>query len=209
MKVEIVNIVNEAAEFVTKLFKENLSSEFTYHNLEHTREVYEGVTELGKNSDLPKDELEVIQVAAWFHDTGFVKGYRDHEYKSIEIVRDYLEKIHFPELKIERIADIIIMTEMKNMPANLSEKIIRDADVLHIGKENFYSKSLLLKSEWENIDSKKYTTTEWLHSSLDFINRTMFFTVYANSKYETVRQQNISLLNDMIKNQNDFSFSSL
>lgn len=193
------NIVKSSSEFVTKLLNENLPSEFTYHNHIHAREVFEAVTELGKNSSLPNEELEIIQVAAWFHDTGFIRSYLDHEYKSIEIVKEYLENIHYPEEKIDKITDIIIMTEMGNIPASLSEKIMRDADILHIGKEEFYSKSLTLKSEWESIDRKKFTELEWLQSSLDFINSTLFYTDYAKSKYERGRQKNISRLNEMIK----------
>ena len=91
------------------------------------------------------------------------------------------------------------MTEMGNIPISLSEKIMRDADILHIGKEEFYSKSLTLKSEWESIDRKKFTELEWLQSSLEFINSTLFYTDYAKSKYERGRQKNISRLNEMIK----------
>jgi predicted metal-dependent HD superfamily phosphohydrolase len=196
-------IVKEAADFVTKLLTDKLPPAVTYHNLNHAREVYEGVTELGSNSSLSDEELEIIQIAAWFHDTGFIKGYVDHEYKSIEIAKEYLNNIRYPERKIGRIIDIIYMTELGNVPTNLSEKIIRDADVLHIGKDDFYVKSLNLKTEWESFEIKNYTEVEWLQSSLDFILRTDFFTDYARSKYESGRQENIVRLNAMINNHND------
>lgn len=193
------NIIKSVSEFVTKLLNENLPSEFTYHNLIHAREVFEAVTELGENCGLQDEELEIIQVAAWFHDTGFIKSYPDHENKSVEIMKEFLGNIQYPDKKIDRITEIIIMTEMTNYPFSLSDKIIKDADILHIGKENFYSKCLALKSELENIDHKKIVESEWLCSSLDFINETSFFTDYAKSKYEEGRQKNISLFNEMIK----------
>jgi HD superfamily phosphodiesterase len=198
------NIVKSASEFVTKLLKENLSSEYTYHNLQHAGEVFSGVTEIGENSNISNEELEVIQVAALFHDTGFTKGYLDHEFKSAEIAKEYLENINYPRIKIEKITEIIVITTLGNIPANLLEMIIKDADNLHVGKEDFYSNSLLLKSEWETFEYRKYTHEEWLQSSLDFLNRTAFFTEYANSKYDEGRQKNIFLLNEMIKNHNDF-----
>lgn len=193
------NIVKSASEFVSKLLKENLPSEFTYHNLIHACDVFDAVTELGKNSGLPDEELEIIQVAAWFHDTGFIKCCLDHENKSIEIADEFLKNIRCPDKKIDRITEIIIMTEMTNIPLSLSDKIIKDADILYIGKEDFYSKCLSLKSELESIDHKKFTESEWLYSSLNFINGTLFFTNYAKSKYEKKRQKNISRLNEMIK----------
>jgi len=192
------DIVRSASEFVSVLLKENLPSEFTYHNLSHTREVFDAVTELGKNSGMTNEELEIIQLAAWFHDTGFIKDHQDHENKSIEIAKEYLENIRYPHKKINTLTEIIMMTDMDNIPLSLSDKIIRDADILYIGKEDFYCKCLALKSELESVEHKKLNESEWLHSNFDFINGTVFFTDYAKTKYEPGRIKNISLLNEMI-----------
>jgi len=196
------NVVKLASEFVTKLLNENLPSEYKYHNLVHAREVFAAVTDLGKNSNLLDEELEIIQIAAWFHDTGFVKDHLDHEYNGVKILKEFLGNFSYPEGKINRISDIIVMTEIGSTPTNLSERIIRDADILHVGKEEFYSKSLTLKSEWEIIDHKKFTDIEWLQASLAFIKRTLFFTDYAKSKYEAGRQKNIFRLKEMIEKLN-------
>jgi HD superfamily phosphodiesterase len=193
------NLVKSSSEYVSKLLREELPSEFTYHNLGHTREVFEAVTELGKNSNLPEEELEIIQVAAWFHDTGFINGYLNHENKSVEIAKEFLENIQYPVEKIKSVTDIIIMTELANIPDSLSEKIIRDADVLHIGKDNFYSKSLTLKSEREIINHKSIAESEWVQTCLDFITKTTFFTDYANLKFEAGRQNNIAFLKEMLQ----------
>ena len=91
------------------------------------------------------------------------------------------------------------MTEIGAAPVCLSAKIIRDADILYIGKEDFFSKCLTLKSELESIEHKKFTDSEWLHSCLDFISSILFFTDYAKSNYEAGRQKNISCLKEMIE----------
>lgn len=193
------SIVKSSSDYVDGFLKENLPLEFTYHNFCHARDVFEAVTELGENSGLPDSELEIIQVAAWFHDTGFVKGYLGHEYKSVDIAKEYLISIHCPVKKIERIIAIILMTELANMPITLSEKIIRDADILHIAKEDFFSKCLALKSEWDYTGFKNLTESEWLQTCLDFISSAAFFTEFANLKYEPGRKKNISCLREMIK----------
>jgi predicted metal-dependent HD superfamily phosphohydrolase len=192
------NIVKSASEYVSIFLKDNLPSEYTYHNLDHTHEVFEAATELGKNSGLLDEELEIIQVAAWFHDTGFVNGYLDHEYRSVKIAKEFLKNIHCPDGKIDRITALILMTELGKMPSNLSEQIIRDADILHIGKEDFYSKCLALKSEWISVDHKNITESEWLQTCLEFISNTVFFTDFAKLKYEARRRNNISCLKEMI-----------
>jgi HD superfamily phosphodiesterase len=202
---QLDNMVRSASEFVTDFLKEYLPSEFTYHNLTHTQEVFEAVTELGKNSGIKDDELEILQIAALFHDTGFVNGYCNHEFKSVEIARKFLLGNYYPLGKIEKISDAIIMTARTNIPVSLSDKIIRDADVLHVGKECFYSKSFALRNEWELVNNKSISETEWLQSCLDFINNTIFFTDFAKLKYEKGRLANLASLNGMIKELIAFS----
>jgi predicted metal-dependent HD superfamily phosphohydrolase len=193
------NLVKSSSEFVSKFLMDNLPAEFTYHNLEHTLEVFEAVTELGANYSLPDEEMENLQTAAWFHDTGFVKGYTGHEYKSVEIAEGYLKTICCPDARIARITGLILVTELANKPENLSEEIIRDADILHIGKENFFSKCLTLKSEREIFNHEIITKSEWLQTCLDFISQTTFFTQYANQKFEAGRQSNIASLKGMLR----------
>jgi HD superfamily phosphodiesterase len=193
------NIVKSASEYVTKLLVEKLSSDYTYHNLNHTREVFESATEISQNSSLSSEELEMVQIAAWFHDTGFTLSYREHEKKSIEIVWEFLKNKNYADEKIVCIKDLIRVTKKGNIPETLKGKIIRDADILHISKEDFYPRSLELKAEWENVDNKKYTEAEWIQSSLDFINRTFFYTDYAIMNYEAGRQKNIIKLSELIK----------
>ncbi|MDR3610917.1 MAG: HD domain-containing protein [Ignavibacteriaceae bacterium] len=193
------NIVKTASEYVTDLFNKNLPSVYTYHNLRHTQEVFDAATELGEGSSVSSEELEIIQIAAWFHDTGFTKDYQDHENKSVEIVKEFLESAYYNGNKIRRITDIIKVTKKGNVPESLSGKIIRDSDIIHISKEDFYPRSLSLKAEWEYIDGKKFTESEWMQSSLEFIKRTLFYTDYARLKYEKGREKNILRLTELVK----------
>ena len=198
MKV-IENIVKNASEYITELLTKSLPSECTYHNLIHTLQVVDAVDEIGKNSGLTEDQLEVLHLSAWFHDTGFVRGYEGHEGKSIEIADEFLKENDYPPDKIAMINKTISVTDMKKKPVDSLEKIIRDADILHIGKGKFYENSFLLKREWEIIRGKKYTETEWIKSSLDFVTKTEFYTNYAKSRYEEGRHKNISYLKSMLK----------
>ena len=67
--------------FVFDLFKNKLPSQVVYHNFEHTSKVVEAVNEIAIGENISKDDLEVLLLAAWFHDTGFTQGYDNHEEK--------------------------------------------------------------------------------------------------------------------------------
>lgn len=58
-------------EFVLNLLKDNLPAIYCYHNQEHTFYVAEKALEIGKNLGCTEEELELINTAAMWHDTGY------------------------------------------------------------------------------------------------------------------------------------------
>jgi len=193
------NIVTKASEYVTELLTKTLPSNCTYHNLVHTHQVVDAVTEIGKNSGLTEDQIEILILSAWFHDTGFVTGFEDHEGKSIQIAEEFLKENHYPSEKAALVLKTINATDIAIKPVVILEMIIRDADIVYIGMEKFYEKSFLLKHEREIAGEKKYTEDEWINSNLDFLARTEFYTSYAKANYEEGRQKNISHLKSLRK----------
>jgi predicted metal-dependent HD superfamily phosphohydrolase len=194
--------VETARKYVTALLKEKLSREYIYHNIEHAEEVARSGTEIALNSGFSPDEVEIVQLAAWFHDTGFIHGCADHEEKSSEILTEFFNTYNLNDTRLPAIKELISVTDLSKKPSNLPEKVIRDADILLIGKQGFYEKSFLLKSEWENTGCRKFNELEWIKSSLTFLINTTFFTEYAQSKYEPGRQINISQLTNFLNEHN-------
>ena len=78
-------VIKEASEFLFTLFKEKLSSNHLYHNYKHTTETVKYCKELGETYNLTSRDYEVLLLAAWFHDAGYVKGEVDHELESARI----------------------------------------------------------------------------------------------------------------------------
>ena len=68
--------------FVFDLFKNKLPVQAVYHNFEHTTQVVEAVYEIATAKNISDDDMEILLLAAWFHDTGFTKGFENHEEKS-------------------------------------------------------------------------------------------------------------------------------
>ena len=51
-------ILKRAETEIRRIFKEQVDSGYTYHNINHTMKVYEAVIDLGKESSLSEDEIE-------------------------------------------------------------------------------------------------------------------------------------------------------
>jgi HD superfamily phosphodiesterase len=192
------DILTAASEYVGALLHENLPAWSVYHNYEHTLEVVEACEEIGKASKLSKEELEVVLLAAWFHDTGHVQQSAGHEEKSVEIAETFLRDHLYPEQRIEAVTAAILTTEVSARAKNLPQMVVRDADILHAGRKDFFAKSQLLRMEEEKRNGRVYTDLDWLNLNLDFLARCEFLTAYARSEYGPRRTKNLLGLREQI-----------
>lgn len=205
-------LINKSKEYVSKLYNEQQSEKFLYHNFDHALEVMANVEEIGTNSGLDSHELSLIKLAAIFHDTGWVINADNHETKSSEIAKDFLASNGMNQADISAVVDLICITDLKTTPKTLSQMVLRDADILHIGKKGFYKRSQLLRTEKIIFKDKIFTELEWVESNIDFLIANKFFTEYANKIYETRRQQNILKLKtkrDELMEQKDTTQNSV
>ena len=67
-------ILKEVEEYVSNFIQTSVPSEYIYHNLRHTNNVVKACREISDRYEISEDELEILELAAWFHDTGYDKG---------------------------------------------------------------------------------------------------------------------------------------
>jgi predicted metal-dependent HD superfamily phosphohydrolase len=177
------NIVKQASEYVFRLFKEQLSKKLVYHNYKHTYETANEARQLGELHQLSPDELQDLELAAWFHDTGYVNVYDGHEEESVRFATAWLQERNYPAERIGTIADCIMATRHEADPETLLQEIIKDADMANIGKETFFATAELLRVEWEIFKEKFFTDQEWAQFQIEFLLSTTFHTAKAQHKY--------------------------
>jgi predicted metal-dependent HD superfamily phosphohydrolase len=192
------DIIQLTENYVSSLLNEKLSPKFKYHNLAHTLNVVNNSRKIGKKSGLTDEELEIVTLAAWFHDTGYTDSYRDHEEKGKEIAAAFLNGHHYDAQKTEMVLSCINATKMPQNPANLVEQVICDADLLHLGREDFADYSGMLRLEWEMLNIKTVDEMEWFELGTELLSTHRFFTPYARRKFEL--QQSLNL----VKLQRDY-----
>ncbi|SEA45710.1 HD domain-containing protein [Flavobacterium gillisiae] len=204
-----MNLIEEAENFVCKLLKDKLSVLYFYHDCNHTLEVVTAVQELSKKEELSPLESEILLVAAWFHDTGYIYGCENHENHSIDIVSDFLKEKDKSDEYIQQVSSIIKATIFDYVPQTLLEKIIKDADFFHFTKEDYPIKCNLLRREWESTNRVKYTDLEWAQENLRMLSqRHVYYTEYAIENWQILKEKNIKVIEQEIQNmQNDSSDS--
>ena len=180
----------EVESFVFELFKSKLSPKVVYHNFMHTQQVVQAVNEIALEESVSEEDLEVLLLAAWFHDTGFTDGFENHEENSKKIADEFLQVKSFSAMKIEKVKSLINATKMPQNPTNKNEQIICDADLQHLGTESFIEKSNLLRSEWEQVGEKHVSDIAWLEQNEKFLNEHRYFTNYAFAKFNNQKTSN-------------------
>lgn len=183
-------MVKDVSEYVLNLFKEKLSPDYVYHTYTHTLETVKACKKLSKTYNLTSRDYEVLMLAGWFHDTGYVETYQDHEQASVSIMKSYL-KGNYADDDIAEIESLILSTKHGAKADGSLQEIIQDADYINIGSKKFFHRAELLRIEWERILQKKYSEIEWAQLQLQFLIETTFKTEEALTLFNEQREMNI------------------
>ncbi len=196
-----LDLISKTEDFVFELFKKELDPSFLYHNYKHTERVLKSTRELIENCDVTDDEKQILELAALLHDTGYTQGTQDHEERSVEIATAFLNKQDVDKAIIDEVNKCIMATKFKDSPKTKLDKIIRDADSSHFGKEYFEEASEFLRKELELRNIKSYTAPEWREENIKVLaKKHQFYTDYALKNWEEIKNDNLGgLLKDKRK----------
>jgi predicted metal-dependent HD superfamily phosphohydrolase len=105
-----LNMVMKAESYVRDLLQNELSNNLFYHDLRHTEQVVKAVSEITAALHMIPSEVEVITLAAWFHDTGYTVSNENHEEHSCAIALTFLKQEMYPEWFVEKVLQCIRAT---------------------------------------------------------------------------------------------------
>ncbi len=188
------NILTAAEEHVTNIFKEKISAEYVYHDIQHTKNVVEATSEIGGRYGLTNKELETLHLAAWFHDIGYDQGPEGHEERSCRYARDFLASQSYPNEDIESVLDCIMATKVPHSPDNLLEEVLCDADLSHLGKKVYWDRCGRVRQELLMTKSILMSEQEWVDFELDFITNHNFHTAIAQELYDSRKEKHVKQL---------------
>ena len=197
-----MNLIEQSEDFVSNLLKDKLSNLYSYHNFNHTLTVVNAVKELCKKEDVTAEEKEALLVAAWFHDTGYINGYENHEQESVKIVTTFLKEKELSDEFITQVSGLILATVKEYIPKTHLEKIIKDADFAHLMGTEYATTCELLRIELKNTWNLNFSNAEWAKENLNFLmNKHRFYTDYALRKWQPLKEKNLLMVQKKIEKQ--------
>jgi HD superfamily phosphodiesterase len=192
-------LLENTRKFVESLFEKQLSVQYTYHNLQHTREVVAAAQLIAEKSNLSEDEQEIVLLAAWLHDAGYCCRYENHEEDSMRLALNFLDEHQTEISKTEKVLGCIRATRYPQQPHNLMEEVLCDADMYHITLDDYFERAEQLRQELANVKQKEISRRDWIATNREFMKSHLFFTHYGKTEMEAAKEQNIKKLKKALK----------
>lgn len=193
-------LLEDVKQEVTHFFHLHEHEGFTYHNLSHTERVVTNAGLLARHYQLDDRDFFIVTAAAWFHDTGYyVNGATDHELRGSEMAAAFLQGKGVEEDIILSIQNCIMATCLPQSPKNLLEQIVCDADLFHLGTEEFPEQNRLMRKEVEWRLHKKISKHDWRQGTIRLLEAHHFQTDYGKTLLTEKKKQHLQKLKEKEK----------
>ena len=192
--------INRSKNYVNKLLVP--LEQHYYHSYNHAIEVMERSIYLWEKEWLNQDELELLWLAWLFHDTWFVIQYDSNEPFWAKIAENYLKSILYPQDKIKIIERLILATSPNyKKPIDLYEKIIKDADMDNLWRDDFTERSNSLKKEIELIKNIKIKDPDWNHWLVDLLKEHQYKALSQKVERDGKKEENLRKMMHELENE--------
>lgn len=168
---------------------QNLPKGLYYHSVDHTIDVVDACERIALAEGIYDVRLILLKTAALIHDAGFIKQYEKNEPIGVEYAKEFLPKYGFSEDQIKKVCELIIATDIAHRPKNKLQKIIKDADLDYLGREDFEKISDKLFQELHE-RGKIADKEEWDKLQVTFFETHQYYTNYSKNRRSKKKQLN-------------------
>lgn len=178
---------NHQEAFLIELLQTKLPRNYCYHNIAHTLDVVSWVLLISKQEECSEMETHLLKTAAFWHDSGYIIKYSDHEIESCKLSQKYLPNFGYTSNEIIQIEGMIMATRLPQSPTNRLEEILADADVAYLATNEAEKKSTELFLELKSIEPS-LGRKDWNKMQIDFLESHHYFSQYGINKLEPAKQ---------------------
>lgn len=196
-----MNILQETEKYVVDYFKRHQNPIYTYHNLDHTQNVVKQAVKIGEASGLSTSEMEILTLAAWFHDLGYFENFLAHEKVSAQMAHDFLSEKQYPTKNTEEIIQAILNTQY---PHTINDhpisNILCDADLHHLTTKNYIKISEQLREERIALLNYNISPKTYWEETLHFLKEHCYHTDYGKKILAPKKELNLQKVIQKVNN---------
>ncbi|WP_202552091.1 HD domain-containing protein [Ginsengibacter hankyongi] len=196
-----MNTYSPEEKFILQCLEKELPGNLSYHGLHHTLDVFNAAMKIAATENLSAEEIKLLRIAILYHDAGFTAKYKDHEEKGCEMARKNLPSFGYTDGDIKIICGMIMATQIPQTPKTILEKIICDADLDYLGRNDFYEISNTLFEEMK-IYNNLHDEKEWNKIQKKFLDKHQYHTEFGKKHREHKKQQYLQEINQLVSSGN-------
>lgn len=183
---------------IRKALKQHLPETLFYHSALHTDDVIREVLHLGITAGLGDRSLELLGVAAAFHDAGFLESRKENEQLGAKMATEALKREagSYTNDEIDLVAQMIEDTTLRMLPEGPRQvprsklsAFLCDADTANLGRDDFFECGERYRKELNQEEAPFYTTF-----SLIFMHAHRWNTKEAQALWGLKKELNLELL---------------
>ena len=190
--------------YIRELFRDELPEGIKYHDANHTLHPTKGVVasanRIAISENISEHDRELLITAAYFHDTGYIREYEKNEPIAARMAGRILKLIGYKPNEVVKVQNMILATDLEREPKTHVEKILCDADLDHLGREDFFKFDAKLREGWRTRGINVSDEAKWYKGTLEFIKNHQYYTESQKKLREKGRQKNIQRLLKKLEN---------
>jgi class 3 adenylate cyclase/ligand-binding sensor domain-containing protein len=190
----------KAERFILSKLKKELSPKLHYHSYDHSKDVTRQAERIAIGEGITDEDLFLLKSAASYHDAGFVEQYEKNEPIGARLAEEILPNFGYTLVHIERIKELIYVTQIPHQPKSKLEEIICDADLDYLGRDDFHEIADRLRRELREhgkIDSDR----KWDEIQVSFFNQHRYFTRTSIETRRPKKLQNLQEIKERLTNK--------
>jgi len=187
-------ILESVEDYTKKFFEQHIPDKYAYHNLQHTINVVNAVKEICALEGVTAENTELLEIAAWFHDTGYDQGAEGHEQRSADYAAAFLKENDYSSTAITTIKSCILATKYPQVPQTFFEKILCDADLNHLGKDIYWTRCGKVREELALVKGLVMNEEDWIDFELEFMRNHQFQTTVGQTLYQKSKRKHVKQL---------------
>ena len=191
-------------QYIRELFKDELPDGIKFHDANHTLHPTKGVVAVANriaiSENISEHDRELLIAAAYFHDTGYIREYDKNEPIAARMAGRILKLIGYKPHEIEEVQKMILSTDLDREPKTHFEKILCDADLDNLGREDFFKLDGKLREGRGARGLDVSDDAKWYRGTLEFMKKHQYYTESQKKLREKGKQKNIKRLLNKLEN---------
>jgi predicted metal-dependent HD superfamily phosphohydrolase len=185
-------------QYIRELFRDELPDGIKYHDADHTLHPTKGVVASANRialfENISENDRELLIAAAYFHDTGYVRELEKNEPIAARMAGRILKLIGYKPNEVVKVQKMILATDLEREPQTRVEEILCDADLDHLGREDFFKLDGKVREGRRARGIDVSDDAKWYKGTLEFVKTHQYYTESQKKLREKEKQKNIKNL---------------